>query len=741
MANKAPRPPFSFTALKQALSSVLTMSVSVVSAFWQKMRVQFAKLSERLSSLPLFDKLSKSATLNKLGKSSPLAKLPTAQSSKKYLVPILCTLVLFPVFVSAKADKDAGIFDSLLKIILPSYKKDPTPSEVDNGARTEELNVDDEALPSYVDDGSDEAYAPEASDDASDKTTKSQDKPKDKIALPSVLMDDTLVAEDSTATMSEPDLYALLSAEFSADRGNIKEALRIYKAESFKKNATSVFERALSLSIEYESPAESLAFATAWQKQNKDHIPAWFYVAHLALKAGDYNQASQTLAMILNYDASADLTQILTGIIPDNPDSQRKLFNALTDMGDGNPEISVLRAGLLMRLGDYEPALLHIDSALAKEPTNLAYITLKIDLLKLSNKDDKLWQFVRTKRKQLPTHKELHLYEIHHLIEQGDLKSAWQLLQVANRATKDPEVILLTALTGLDIGEYAKAERALTPLLNQSDYQSRAHYYLGLSHEKRGNIDKARQHYEKVKDHENVLDARTKVVGFYLVNGEVDKAIATLVRLRDDYKMYATDSYLLQAEILMRQGEKETALNLLTDANRSNPDDDRLLFASYKLLESELSDTDKRETLNKLISIDPYNNEYRLSDARLRLLQNPDDKEALKTVRAISQLASSEPNYDEELQFDALMLLANHALTKKNYQVVITHIKAPYEARKDLNAGILLLRAYQGLGDNDKVMALLAELKGTDKKDTQLEETQNSTTSNADNAVQERVAN
>lgn len=735
MANKAPRPPFSFTALKQALSSVLTVSVSVVSAFWQKMRAQFAKFSERLYALPLFDKLSQSATLKKLSKFSPLAKLPTAQSSKKYLVSILCTIVLFPVFVSAKADKDAGIFDSLLKIILPSYKKDPAP-EVDNGAPTEELDVDGEALPSYVDDGSDEDYAPEV---ASDTPTK--DKSKDKIALPSVLMDDTLVAEDSTATMSEPDLYALLSAEFNADRGNIKEALRIYKAESFKKNATSVFERALSLSIEYESPAESLAFATAWQKQNKDHIPAWFYVAHLALKAGDYNQASQTLAMILNYDASADLTQILTGIIPDNPDSQRKLFNALTDMGDNNSAISVLRAGLLMRLGDYEPALLHIDSALAKEPTNLAYITLKIDLLKLSNKDDKLWQFVRTKRKQLPTHKELHLYEIHHLIEQGDLKSAWQLLQVANRATKDPEVMLLTALTGLDIGEYAKAERALTPLLNQSDYQSRAHYYLGLSHEKRGNIDKARQHYEKVKDYENVLDARTKVVGFYLVNGEVDKAIATLVRLRDNYAMYATDSYLLQAEILMRQGEKETALNLLTDANRSNPDDDRLLFASYKLLESELSDTDKRETLNKLISIDPYNNEYRLSDAKLRLLQNPDDKEALKTVRAISQLASSEPNYDEELQFDALMLLANHALTQKNYQAVITHIKAPYEARKDLNAGILLLRAYQGLGDNDKVMALLAELKGTDKKDTQLEETQNSTTSNADNAVQERVAN
>lgn len=383
-----------------------------------------------------------------------------------------------------------------------------------------------------------------------------------------------------------------------------------------------------------------------------------------------------------------------------------------------------------MRLGDYEPALLHIDTALNKEPTNLAYITLKVDLLKLSNKNDKLWQFVRTKRKQLPTHKELHLYEIHHLIEQGDLKSAWQLLQVANKNTKDPEVMLLTALTGLDLGEYIKAERVLLPLLNNAEYASRANYYLGISHEMRGNTNKAREHYEKVKDYEHVLDARTKVVGFYLLNSEVDKAIATLVRLRDEYKVYATDSYLLQAEILIRQNEKESALNLLTSANRENPDDDRLLFASYKLLEGELSDSDKRETLNKLINIDPYNNEYRLSDAKLRLLQNPDDKEALSVATAISQIESSEPSYDEALQFEALILLANHALGKKDYQAVIRHIKAPYEKTSELNAGILLLRAYQGLGEDDKVMALLNELKNNSQPSPAVNTTQNSPTAN-----------
>lgn len=651
-------------------------------------------------------------SLTALKKALPSVSVsPTQKTTKQRVVLLLCALVLVPVFVSAKPDNQGGIFDSLLKIILPSYKKEPAP--IDEPLPTDEFDevgeLNEDEVTSQIDDGTDEGYVEPAN---TDTTTKKE------LDLPSVLLDDTLVASDSTAMMGEPDLLALLSAEFSADRGDIKEALKVYKTESFKKNATSVFERALALSIEYEEPSQSLAFATAWQKQNPDHIPAWFYVAHLALKAGDYNQASQTLAMILRYDAKADLTQILTGIIPDHPDSQQKLFNALTAVGDGNPAISVLRAGLLMRLGDYEPALLHVDTALNKDPTNLSYITLKIDLLKLSNKQDKLWQFVRTKRKALPTHKELHLYEIHYLIEQGDLKSAWQLLQVANKNTKDPEVMLLTALTGLDLGEYVKAERVLLLLLNHKEYVSRANYYLGISHEKRGNTQKARQYYEKVKDYEHVLDARTKVVGFYLLDNEVDKAIATLVRLRDEYKIYATDSYLLQAEILMRQNEKESALNLLTSANRENPDDDRLLFASYKLLEGELGDDDKRETLKKLISIDPYNNEYRLSDAKLRLLQDPNDQEALATATAISRIDSSDPNYDDVLQVDALMLLANHALNNKDYQGVIKHIKAHYDKTGELSAGILLLRAYQGLGDNDKVMALLSELKGNNASGT-----------------------
>ncbi len=618
---------------------------------------------------------------------------------KKCLALLLCLLVLLPVAEKTLPSARAGVFDPLLKILLPFYRtSDETPKEP----------TDDPIIPSSP------ALEPELNNPSNDNSNEqSADEAVDAepLDVPDLIFDDTLSADDSTPMLSYPDLYALLSAEFGIDRGQINESLTIYKAESFKNNATSVFERALALSIEYETPAQSLAFARAWQRQNPDHELAWFYVAHLALKVGDYDEASAMLRMILNHDDKADLTEILTGIFPQSPDEQRQLFTILQSIDDDNPSLSVLRAGLLLRLGDYSPALAHINKALKDEPDNLAFISLKIDILRESRQEKAMWAFIRQKVKELPSVKELHLYEIRHEIDMGQLGRAWDLLQVANRETKDPEVTLLTALVALDIGKYENARTVLTPLLDVPNFNSRANYYLAISYERSGSIGLAKEHYEKVKDYEHVLDARTKVVGYYLATDDVDKAIATLVRLRDDFEIYAIDSYLLQAEILLRQDKKTDAQNLLTIANREYPDDDRLLFASYQLLEQELSEDDKRLTVNKLLEIDSLNPAYRLADIKLRLSQDPNDADALEDASALAQISSDDPNYDPQSQLDALVVLANNALLQGNYKAVLDYLETPYEVAPDLNVGIVLLRAYQGLGESEKVGELLADLQ------------------------------
>ncbi len=282
---------------------------------------------------------------------------------------------------------------------------------------------------------------------------------------------------------------------------------------------------------------------------------------------------------------------------------------------------------------------------------------------------------------------------------------------LAHKNTQSPDVALLTALVGLDTNQYDKAIEVLTPLTKNPQFASRTHYYLGIGYERKNDFVNARHHYERVSDVENVLDASTKVVGFYLLDHDVDKAIATLIRLRDDYEMFSADSYILQAEILIRQGDKQGAQDLLSMANRDYPDDDRLLFASFKMLQNDLNTDDKRSAIDKLLQIDPYNLEYQLADARLKLSQNPSDPEALQTAKTISELNISDPNYDTDLQLEALKVLASSALAQANYTAVIDYLQTPYDVAPNLDVGILLLRAYQGLGQNDRVMELLTDLQ------------------------------
>lgn len=119
----------------------------------------------------------------------------------------------------------------------------------------------------------------------------------------------------------------------------------------------------------------------------------------------------------------------------------------------------------------------------------------------------------------------------------------------------------------------------------------------------------------------------------------------------------------------------------------------------------------KKKTLNKLLAIDPYHLEYQLAYAKIRLMQNPDDTEAYDTALNISQLEVSDPAYDSQLQLDALMVLANHAYAKGEYRTVIDYLQTPYDVAPSLPVGIMLLRAYQGLGDGETVARLLAELQ------------------------------
>ena len=513
--------------------------------------------------------------------------------------------------------------------------------------------------------------------------------------------------------LNEPSLYALLAAEFAADRDDKQRAVAIYKQQSFKKDATAVFERALSLSLQNESVGDSLQFAKTWQEQNPDHVPAWFYVAHLALRAHDYVLAGETLNRILRYDPRADLSEILIGIYPNTDADKRDLLAALQPLDSKqNASLSVLKAGLLYQFNEPEIAIVHINRALAHQPDYVPFITLKADILRKIVTAETVANYLSQARLRNPDSKSLYLYEIRYLLDLKQSQEAWQLLlQAHERFREDAEITLLAALVSLDIEEYRSADELLNILVKSPAYLDRAYYYLGISAERQQRFEQAKHYLNAVMQEDLVLEARRKVVAFELLDDDVAAAISTLEKLRKQFSIFAPDTYVMQADILWQQNEPDEALRLLTRAARKYPDNEMLLFARAQLLDDKNDYIVKRTLLNHLRALDPSNLAYQLSYAQLLLANEPNSGQGLALATDIIQIRYDDPRYDNELHLQALNILASNALTNQRYQQVIDYLQTPYDVFPTLRSGTLLLRAYQGLGDNAKVEALLADLQ------------------------------
>ena len=512
---------------------------------------------------------------------------------------------------------------------------------------------------------------------------------------------------------SEPSLYALLDAEFSADRGDKTRAVTIYKQQSFKEDATAVFERALSLSLRTERVEDSLQFAKSWQDQNPDHVPAWFYVAHLALRAHDYLLAGETLNRILRYDPRADLSEILIGIYPNDDEDKRELLAALQPLdSEQNASLSVLKAGLLYQFNEPEIALVHIDRALERQPDYVPFITLKADIMRKIVTAKTVVKYLDQARLRNSDSKSLYLYEIRYLLDLKQSQEAWQLLLKAHdRFNDDEEITLLAALVSLDIEKYDSADQLLNMLAKSPSYLDQAYYYLGISAERQKRFEQAKYYFNGVMQEDLVLEARRKVVDFEMLDNNVDAAIATLEKLRKDFTVFAPDTFVLQADILWQQNEPEEALRLLTRAARKYPDNEALLFARAQLLDDQKDYIVKRTLLNHLQALDPTNLSYQLSYAQLLLANEHSSEQGLALATTIIQIRYDDPRYDNDLHLQALNVLASNALANEDYKQVINYLQTPYDVFPTLRSGTLLLRAYQGLGDNARVETLLTDLQ------------------------------
>lgn len=507
------------------------------------------------------------------------------------------------------------------------------------------------------------------------------------------ILQPTSLEKNVANAVTQPSLYAILMAEFAADRGRIDRALATYKQQSFLADAAPVFERALGLSLQNEPPQLSLAFANAWQQQNPDHVPAIFYVTHLALKAHEYELAGEKLNQILQYDPDADLSQILIGIYPTETRDQAELLATLNRLDiKNNPSLLVMKAGLLLQFKQPKAALVAINRALKTNPKSPAFLTLKADILQALSPSNQVIAFIAQARKTVPDNKALFVYQIRYMLKQGKSAQVWQQLNAtANRQfLADEEIKLLAALVGIDLKKYAAADRLLKALLASPNFKDQANYYLAVSAERQNLLNDAIGYYGKVMQPDLVLKARQQQIDLLISQNRFEEAIASSVKLREQFDSFAPQSYIMQANILQKNDQTAQALALLNSAQTSLPNNTDILFAKVLLLPDD-DDASKLRLLKELIRLAPSNVDYQLEYAQtlVNLKQNNEEVTALLTALI----------NDKEVGLRARQILSQQALHQSNNATVISLLSDNFDIVPDVISGLLLQQAYLNLGN------------------------------------------
>nr|WP_174435137.1 tetratricopeptide repeat protein [Acinetobacter rudis] len=502
-------------------------------------------------------------------------------------------------------------------------------------------------------------------------------------------------------------------AEFALANGDIPTALHNYTVLAIRGNSTSIKQRALNIAIEQENLQSALDIARHWVVQEPKDVPAKFYLAHIALKAHEYELAAQTLNSILTIDPNADLEKILAGIMPDSEVDRNNLLNTLkASQKKDNPSILVLIAGLEAQNGHLEQALQSVNKALRKRPKVTSFILFKANLLTALGDQDETEQWYAKSSRKNSRNLEVRLAEVRFLIKREKPEEALDKLQKIILIWPDSdEALFIAGLTAIDLKDYELAEKYLIELRDSDQYQNEAYYYLAINAERKQQLETAKAYYRLV-DGNLYTVSRRNLISIYAHQERLNDALRFLTQERVNYPQHANFLYLAQAEILKKMGHKQAALSLLSEAVENLPDDPEILYAQILLLDPFEDRKHLDQALKKLLELEPNSPTYLNAYAYTLALQN----RRLDEARSYAERALN--NAPE--QASILDTLGYITFLQNDFDTAAKVLAQAYKLNPSLNIGIRYAKSLYMQGSLGEFNVVLQQLNENYKHDPQL---------------------
>ena len=444
-----------------------------------------------------------------------------------------------------------------------------------------------------------------------------------------------------------PTLYSLLVAEIAGQRQRYDISLYNYLDQARKTNDPAVAERALRIAQFVGSVPHAVEAAGLWLESDPENPAAQQAAAHLAIEQRRYSEAMVHLEKLLQLTGISqfDYLAATTGSV--GVEEQRAVLNDLEIYSERYPTDATLwyaRAILEQNLNQFDTAIEHIDYALKLDPEQVSAAVQKGRILAATGQNEAAVKWLDKVQKKHPDNKPAAVLHAKLLLQDHSIEEARDaFLEVNERFPDDSSVILSLGLIEEELGNIPAAREHLLMLVERQQYLNEAHFYLGRIAENEKDPELAISHYEQVTESREFLPSHLNASRLISDEQGLNAARVYLNDMRRAYPKENTNLTRIEVELLSKDGEKEEAMNLISHALATEPNNTDLLYTRAMLAE-QLENFDLLESdLRYLIKLEPNHSEalnalgYSLADRTDRF------DEALPLIQRALELAPNNP--------------------------------------------------------------------------------------------------
>lgn len=405
-------------------------------------------------------------------------------------------------------------------------------------------------------------------------------------------------------------LYLLLAGELAGQKGQYDVALDAYMKLMRDSPDARLAERATQIALYAKQADKALETATVWLEQAPDNMAARKIVAMLLLKNGRYDEALAHLGQVLQGgggDAETALVELVRMISQElSKEDAARVMAQLAERFPQRAEVRYAYALLAMEQGEVTLARAEVDQALRLHPDWARARVLQAQLAARAGD----WAMAKAILQQAlrvdPGNSHLRLVLAEQLVREGNHKAAeQQFRRILRKEPEHEDAAFGLAMALLQSHQEDAARKVLTHLAEGSRWSAQAAYYLGLVESRHNHYEEALNWFEQVNSGALAMDAQVNAVSALMALHRDADAVEKLGQLRKRFPEEALRFFLMEAEILTRNGDYAGAFDVLTESLQALPGRPELLY-TRALVAEHLDRLDVMEQdLNELLTQDP----------------------------------------------------------------------------------------------------------------------------------------